>query len=651
MGAMKRFISVSVSLVILTACSNQGFFADSSREPEKDADVQLFPEFNILQGRVATGAKTSLEGVRVTLKFALGEKTAITDRAGVYRIELTSEDYGKLPPYFSLILSREGFVPQSLEIAKTAQLTEDAITGERFTPSNVTLADSVTPQRSSFSILAEVRHAGDSSYSGSANSQFQIPLAEGTAITKTFNLTEADLEGALYAKLEVTGRGLEERDLVMLSAEGEESMASTETNALELTPTDGSSSVQFVNIDPATLSMGSNKLIIQSLFVKYIDDWDDFEISVVTLHIFKDKADCDGNVTIARVTENRFTAQAAQGAVCIPDHDRNARQVACMAAKTAMTDGIRAEDYGRVTEWTLRDYTQYLAVANFCFITNRLTSPAGTRPVTTNKNFADVTECKQKYNELYMWTLAQPAGAVTPLALFSRAMTLYNNDSVQALGAMSELMVWYTYAKPVGDPEMTEFTSRGAEFAYFYQRFCAETTNCTGDVDADSAQFSSQIMAYMNRQNSRVANAMIPIVDFPTDNGQYYHYYGYFTFNYILSAPVAAAFNTAGELYESGGRIADGFLGVDMPYDAEDLAVDAAGRSSAALFDCMVKDFRNNSPTTAADWWTELSCDGQMLTTGYPGGFLKNTKFLKFATVPNVSFKCASLYQTKKLLR
>ncbi|HEX4925431.1 MAG TPA: carboxypeptidase-like regulatory domain-containing protein [Bdellovibrionales bacterium] len=642
---MIRFISSFVSYVfVLTSLAACG----GHRSNEYSSQVRLEAEFNVLQGQILTASGQPLSDATVTLESAMGRKTSVTDTAGVYRIEMTSAEYEALPRYFSAVVMRAGFLARGIEFAKTAETG-----GEAFAPQNAAVDDQQTLERSSRSVIAGIRHLGNSAYSGAANSQFQIPMAEALRIEVSFDLTQEELDALVYAKLELTARGVEGETLVVVNPDVG-ALAESSISEMQLTPADGSSSTQLLDLTPTDLIAGRNTILIAS---RYIDDWDDFEISVLNLHIYKTRTGCAGEPMPTAAPGSftpmsRIEPQAILGAICRPAFDRNARQVACMAARTADTNGLTADDYGR-DRWYERDLMQYASQANFCFVLNRVTSARGARPVTINANFPDVTDCRDKYTALYQWVIAQPQASITPLALFERAMTVYNNDSVYALAAMTELSQWYVYARPGLDIVGIEFDGRTESFTDAYIRYCSANAGaCTGNREIDAANLESGIKSLMTRRNSIVATKFIPISQYGTENGMYYHYYGYFTLNYIFPTFKRLVTNLGGLLYEAGVVSFVFTKGEYWSFDAEDLRVDREGRESAALFDCLVTDFNAVNPPTRATWWEELNCANQIQAPAYPGDFLRNTKFLPNAiAVRSRSLSCSSKYFSKNLLR
>jgi len=141
-----------------------------------------------------------VSGATVSIVVNGSKYTATSDATGKYNLILPANVTGYLPDSFSYSVYKAGYVPITL----IGQL-------------NTTICDKATPLVAAnstyvvFEIEPLTHHLGNSSYSGSANSQFQYPNAEGTSWSKSFTLSTQPSQ-YLYGTLTFMAKGLQKSD-------------------------------------------------------------------------------------------------------------------------------------------------------------------------------------------------------------------------------------------------------------------------------------------------------------------------------------------------------------------------------------------------------------------------------------------------------
>jgi len=104
--------------------------------------------------------------------------SVLSDSTGYYDLVIPSADAYYLPDMFTYSVSKTGYVPLSYKGAKNTTNYND-------TTPMVPIDNTYVV----FEIEPLTHHLGDSSYSGTQNSQFQYASAEGLTFSKTFTLT------------------------------------------------------------------------------------------------------------------------------------------------------------------------------------------------------------------------------------------------------------------------------------------------------------------------------------------------------------------------------------------------------------------------------------------------------------------------------
>lgn len=124
-------------------------------------------------------------------------------------------------------------------------------------------------------VTRQVHHLGDDSYSGTINSEFQVP-AQGTTYETTVDLTESQAT-ADDVTLRYNIRGAEKQNEVSING--------TRVGTFDEAPADGSIGQREFAVDPAVLRAGENEFRVESEPEELVSgtDYDDFEFHDVYL--------------------------------------------------------------------------------------------------------------------------------------------------------------------------------------------------------------------------------------------------------------------------------------------------------------------------------------------------------------------------------
>lgn len=210
-----------------------------------------------VSGLVRDASQSPVAGATVSVVNNGSTYTSKTDASGLFSLQTPT---ASLPAHFVATIYDGVHAP--------AALTFDQDASNVYTAGAVSLA-AVTPDRVPLDLTPTVHHLGDSNFSGSVNSQFQFPSAEGLSVDYPFQLEAASL-AYTTATFSITAKGIECPDT--LSVNG--SLVAT----FGLSPADGSYANSLATVPMNLLRLGANVATVTS-HVCSGTDYDDFEIT------------------------------------------------------------------------------------------------------------------------------------------------------------------------------------------------------------------------------------------------------------------------------------------------------------------------------------------------------------------------------------
>lgn len=187
---------------------------------------------------------------------------AQSEADGLYRLELTREQYDRLPSSFIVGASN---VPLHHPVAAEIKRTDGNFIRQDFVLAGV----AQNPDILSIELVPEVHHLGNSNFSGTVNSQFQYPDAEGASFSKQFYVSAVQRSfGA--ARLRLIAKGVQCPNIVQING--------LEVARLANSPIDGSYASYEFAVDPKMLNEGSgNTFAVTATSCSW--DMDDFEFA------------------------------------------------------------------------------------------------------------------------------------------------------------------------------------------------------------------------------------------------------------------------------------------------------------------------------------------------------------------------------------
>jgi len=175
---------------------------------------------------------------------------------------------------YQISIPKEGKIPDSLIVVadKKDYNTGSTVVGkDDFKHADIRLSKS---SKDVIQIDKSLHHLGDSHYGGDINSQFQKPKAEGTSLTKAFEIPAGRFKAGMViagAELTMTAKGLEDQNPVLINGK--------KIGTLETSNPDGSATRLRLSVGSCILQSGKNVLTIKSAG----SDLDDFEFANIQL--------------------------------------------------------------------------------------------------------------------------------------------------------------------------------------------------------------------------------------------------------------------------------------------------------------------------------------------------------------------------------
>lgn len=233
------------------------------------------PNSLIIGGRTFDASNKSISGVTISFVENGITYSTTSDSLGTWAL---AAPIANLPTSIALTLyDNPSYVPQVLTM-NTPGATSAAAGVSRY--NTVALAAN-GPQYAIVEVAPTVHHLGDSNYTGSANSQFQYPSAQGTSFTATFAVQSASLAYA-HATIDFSAKGIECPDTLSINGGA--------PYVLGPSASDGSYSTYSIPVSPNVFSSGGNAIRINSVNyggpgngVCANGDYDDFEFANVII--------------------------------------------------------------------------------------------------------------------------------------------------------------------------------------------------------------------------------------------------------------------------------------------------------------------------------------------------------------------------------
>jgi hypothetical protein len=232
--------------------------ATSTSQVTIDAPPQGF----FVTGTVLSEDGRPVAGARIDLVVDGVLFSTETEGDGLYRLQLTEAQYGRLPPSFVLGASN---VPLHHPAAAEVKRSAGAFVRHDF----VLYSVASNPAILSIELVPEVHHIGNSNYSGTQNSQFQYPKAEGSSFSKSFYVTSSQ-RSSVRAKLRLIAKGVQCLNTIKING--------ILVAQLNNSPNDGSYRSYEFALDPRSLKEDdSNTFTVEAVTCSF--DMDDFEFA------------------------------------------------------------------------------------------------------------------------------------------------------------------------------------------------------------------------------------------------------------------------------------------------------------------------------------------------------------------------------------
>lgn len=215
-----------------------------------------------LSGKVSDELYVPLNGALISITVNGFKYQTAADALGAYTLHLDVGPSSLLPSFF-VVSASEGIShnPESI----TLSLSDGNLRTLNFVLSTV----ANTPQLVVIELVPDVHHLGDGNFSGSTNSQFQYPKAEGTYFSRNFQVTARQ---KLYSSATLTfkAKGVQlNHDTVTINGS---SWSLSDSDAL------GNYTTYSITIDMSSLFQGINTFAITS-GQPSTTDYDDFEFT------------------------------------------------------------------------------------------------------------------------------------------------------------------------------------------------------------------------------------------------------------------------------------------------------------------------------------------------------------------------------------
>jgi len=227
----------------------------------------LAPGF-FVTGTVTSTTGQPIAGAQIDLAVDGTRLSTRSEADGLYHLQLTETQYNRLPSSFIVVASHAPLHhPMTTEIRRSA--------GGFVRQDFVLLPVSDNPMLLSIELVPDVHHLGNSNFSGSQNSQFQYPRAEGPSFSRTFTVSDAQI-GFAAARLRFIARGVQCGNVVSING--------VEVARTANSPVDGSVGHYEYSLDPSILQAGEgNRFVVQA---STCSDMDDFEFSNAQIDFF-----------------------------------------------------------------------------------------------------------------------------------------------------------------------------------------------------------------------------------------------------------------------------------------------------------------------------------------------------------------------------
>lgn len=221
--------------------------------------VQVPPAGLFVTGTVSADDGRPLEAARIDLAVNGERVTVYAESDGLYQLHLTPAQYNRLPDSFVIVAS-------NTPLHHPATVSADRNAGSSIRQDFVLAAVASNPALLSIELVPDVHHLGNSNFSGSQNSQFQYPRAEGTSFTRTFAVSAEQLAFET-AELTFVARGIQCPNIVTING--------FEVARTPNSPVDGSASVYTFPLDPSRLVLGDgNRFVVQAATCSDVDDFE-----------------------------------------------------------------------------------------------------------------------------------------------------------------------------------------------------------------------------------------------------------------------------------------------------------------------------------------------------------------------------------------
>ncbi len=173
----------------------------------------------------------------------------------------------EVPDFFALSASREGYVPEAVNVATSMVMGTTLQLDFRLEPMNRSVV--------AIEAVPEVHHLGDDAFSGSINSRFQ-KSAEGSVFTAEFTVEGAHIEASAgTATLSLLAKGVQASHRILINGK-------LLPSRLDESPRDGSFGEFTAEFSTRLLTPGTNRLRI--LATSLGSDVDDFEFVNIRIH-------------------------------------------------------------------------------------------------------------------------------------------------------------------------------------------------------------------------------------------------------------------------------------------------------------------------------------------------------------------------------
>lgn len=252
-SGMRHFVNLqALTPTILQLCAQSGSTAGDCE-----------PSAETIYGSVQDANKQAVTSAKVTVANNGTVIATTTDAQGNFVIKT---DAGTLPGAFSATVSKPGFVPLALSLTKPTTGTRIAVPIQQMTP--------VGTDYAVVEVEPTVHHLGDGNFSGSVNSGFQFPNAEGATFTRVFAV-QAPAVAKPTATITFVAKGVQCSDQVTVNGGLAFVMGNSDPS--------GEYSSYSVALPPSLFVAGDNTLSISSKVCSGTD-LDDFEFQNVVIH-------------------------------------------------------------------------------------------------------------------------------------------------------------------------------------------------------------------------------------------------------------------------------------------------------------------------------------------------------------------------------